>query len=330
MFAHLILALSLLFLFSCGFGGVSTGSAGQLVVEAIPVELDPKEPGPKQLGGLTFLSGFELRSSDPRFGGISGLVLSADGSMLYAVSDRGFWVSIQIRHDAAGRLAAFGPMEIFTLLTPGGGPVTGRERDAEGLAQERDGSFIVSFEQIHRLWHYPPPPAAFKAPAQPVPVPAGLAGAPSNGGIEAVTVLPDGRLLIITEEYENPDGSLKGWFLQEGRFDPISYFPSEGFRVTDGAALANGDLLVLERRYGGLGSWAARVKRVSKEGLRTGARLSGQELARLDPPLAVDNFEGIAVREDPNAGTLVYIISDDNYSPLQRTLLLQFRLEPLP
>jgi len=43
--------------------------------------------------------------------------------------------------------------------------------------------------------------------------------------------------------------------------------------------------------------------------------------------LAVDNFEGIAVRQDSNGDTLVYIVSDDNYSPLQRTLLLQFRLE---
>lgn len=306
------------------------GAAGQLAVEAIPIRLSAEEPGPQRLGGLTFVSGFELRSADRRFGGLSGLALSADGSMLYAVSDRGFWISIVTRHDAEGRLIALGAMEMADLQTPAGTPVSGRQRDAEGLAREPDGSFIVSFEQIHRLWRYLPPPAAFKAPAQPVPVPAELAGAPNNGGIEGVAVLPDGRILMITEEYENPDGSVKGWFLEQGRFDSVSYVPSQGFRLTDIAALANGDILVLERRYGQLSSWAARIKRVPKESLRAGARLSGQELARLEPPLVVDNFEGIAVREDPNAGTLVYIISDDNYSPLQRTLLLQFRLEPLP
>lgn len=306
------------------------GAAGQLAVEAIPIRLSAEEPGPQRLGGLTFVSGFELRSPDRRFGGLSGLALSADGSMLYAVSDRGFWISMATRHDAEGRLIALGAMEMADLQTPEGTPVSGRQRDAEGLTWERDGSFIVSFEQIHRLWRYPPPPAAFKAPARPVPVPAELAGAPNNGGIEGVAVLPDGRILIITEEYENPDGSVKGWFLEQGRFDAVSYVPSQGFRLTDIAALANGDILVLERRYGLLSSWAARIKRIPKESLRAGARLSGQELARLDAPLVVDNFEGIAVREDPNAGTLVYIISDDNYSPLQRTLLLQFRLEPLP
>lgn len=306
------------------------GAAGQLAVEAIPIRLSAEEPGPQRLGGLTFVSGFELRSPDRRFGGLSGLALSADGSMLYAVSDRGFWISIVTRHDAEGRLITLGAMEMADLQTPAGTPVGSGQRDAEGLAWERDGSFIVSFEQIHRLWRYPPPPAAFRAPAQPMPVPAELAGAPNNGGIEGIAVLPDGRILMITEEYENPDGSVKGWFLEQGRFDSVSYVPSQGFRLTDIAALANGDILVLERRYGLLSSWAARIKRVPKESLRAGARLSGQELARLDPPLVVDNFEGIAVREDPNAGTLVYIISDDNYSPLQRTLLLQFRLEPLP
>ena len=46
----------------------------------------------------------------------------------------------------------------------------------------------------------------------------------------------------------------------------------------------------------------------------------------LESPLNVDNFEGVAVQEDPSNGTIIYIVSDDNYNPFQRTLLLQFRL----
>ena len=53
--------------------------------------------------------------------------------------------------------------------------------------------------------------------------------------------------------------------------------------------------------------------------------LNGEDLLRLDPPLRLDNFEGIAVQEDA-AGTLIYLISDNNFQPFQRTLLLQFRL----
>jgi hypothetical protein len=46
----------------------------------------------------------------------------------------------------------------------------------------------------------------------------------------------------------------------------------------------------------------------------------------IERPLTIDNFEGLAVVRDPSGGVLVYLLSDDNYSPLQRTLLLRFRL----
>jgi hypothetical protein len=36
----------------------------------------------------------------------------------------------------------------------------------------------------------------------------------------------------------------------------------------------------------------------------------------------------MAVYEHPRAGTLVYLVTDDNYFFLQRTLLLQFQLGP--
>jgi hypothetical protein len=46
---------------------------------------------------------------------------------------------------------------------------------------------------------------------------------------------------------------------------------------------------------------------------------------RLEPPLAADNFEGIAVKEI-GEGTMIFLVSDDNYFFLQRNLLLQFLL----
>jgi hypothetical protein len=303
-------------------------SATDRTVDAVPIEIDLTAPGRQRFGRLTFLAGFELKSADFRFGGLSGLVVTANGSRLYAVSDHGYWLSALLRHDTEGRLIGFDAWEIASLLTPEGTPVSGRKTDAEALAQDREGSFIVSFEQDHRLWRYPPFPAAFSVPAQTVPAPAELARAPANGGIEALTVLPDGRLLVITEEYENVDGSLKAWLIEKDQFVSLSYLPFDDFRPTDMAALANGDVLVLERRHSWLGGWAARIQRLSREGIFPEARLQGEEIARLVQPLPVDNFEGIAVLEHPEAGTILYLVSDDNYSPFQRTLLFQFRLDP--
>jgi hypothetical protein len=284
-------------------------------------------PGRERFGSLTFVSGFELKSSDSRFGGLSGLVVEADGSKLYAVSDRGYWISASLHHDAAGRLTGFDDWEIAPLLNLEGASVSGRNRDAEGLTRDHDGSFIVCFEQRHRLWRYPSSPTPLRAAAQKLQTPEELARAPANGGPEAIAVLRDGSLLVITEKYENTDGSLKAWLIKKDQFIALSYLASDDLRPVDAGALTNGDVLVLERRFGLFGGWDIRIKRLSRDSLRAGTWLGGEEIARLVPPLARDNFEGMAVWEHPQAGTFLYLVSDDNYNPFQRTLLLQFRLE---
>jgi len=40
----------------------------------------------------------------------------------------------------------------------------------------------------------------------------------------------------------------------------------------------------------------------------------------------VDNMEGLDVHETPSGETILTMISDDNFSLIQRTLLLQFKL----
>jgi len=59
-----------------------------------------------------------------------------------------------------------------------------------------------------------------------------------------------------------------------------------------------------------------------------GARLNGEELAVIEDPLPIDNFEGVAARAAPDGSVLIYILSDDNFSAMERTLLLQFRWRP--
>jgi hypothetical protein len=293
-------------------------------VDLTPIEVDSKEPERKQFGALILLSAYYMRSNDRRFGGLSGLAIGRDGR-LYAVSDRGYWLSAGVSLKPDGALDNLTEWRIAPLLTPAGTPVAGAWRDAEALTVDRDGTFLVAFEGVHRIWRYGAPPTTFHSIPVAVPTPTALAQAPGNGGIEGLAVLPDGRLVALTEEFENPDGSLKGWLIENGRFAELSYLPAQGFRVTDSAALDNGDLLVLERRYVRFGILSARLTLVKAESIRPGAKLVGEELLRLERPLAVDNFEGIAAQRSPR-GTIVFIVSDDNYSPFQATLLLQFLL----
>ena len=326
--SSLALALFLLLVSCSGQIAGQLGSRPQLV-ELLPIELDSRNPQQREFGRLEFLNGFELRSRDPRFGGLSGLTIGADGR-LYAVSDAGYWVSAQMIVDSEARLLDLSDWDIQPLRSTTGAPVSDPLHDAEALARAPDGSFMVAFEKVHRIWRYPPPPVTFYSLPLPVPIPAEVTKAPSNGGLEGIAVFSDGRLLALTEEFQNPDGSFKGWLIEGERFFELSYLPSEGFRVTDCAALSNGDVIVLERRYVPLGILSARLKLVRATTIQPGSKLIGEELIKLEYPLEVDNFEGVAVQEDPRNGTIIYIVSDDNYHPLQRTLLLQFRLNETP
>jgi hypothetical protein len=52
-----------------------------------------------------------------------------------------------------------------------------------------------------------------------------------------------------------------------------------------------------------------------------------EELARLASPYAVDNLEGLAATRGARGETLLWLISDDNFNPLQRNILMLFELE---
>ncbi len=302
-------------------------AADPIEVRALPVSLNPGKPRMTTVGRLAFMRGFELVSNDERFGGLSGLEISADGRRLRAVSDRGHWIAASLAYDSTGHLVGAGSWRAMVMLTPAGTPVRRYQRDAEGLARISRNAFLVSFEGRHRIWRYP---AAFDLPPVPVASPPALKGAPVNGGLEAITVLSDGSVLGVTERHANEDGSLKGWLLENGTAHEIAYVPADGFSPTDLAAMPDGDVLLLERSFNLLGM-RARIVRLAKARLRearrrTGAKVRGEILAVLEHPLSVDNFEGLALRRDRAGRTLLYLVSDDNFIGLQRTLLLQFRL----
>jgi hypothetical protein len=197
--------------------------------------------------------------------------------------------------------------------------------DSEGLARQPDGSFIVSFERRHRIWIYPAADPPFSLPPRALPVPPDLHKAPANGGIEAIARLQGGRILALAEELvENGDNV--GWIGDGRSWEKLRYRPGLAFVPTDAVQMADGDVLVLERRFSFLGVPGGRVVRVKRDEFKPGALVSGEELAVLEPPLILDNYEGIATAEGPRGETLIYILSDDNFSFLQRNLLLLFEL----
>jgi hypothetical protein len=185
----------------------------------------------------------------------------------------------------------------------------------------------VSFEHKHRIWRYGPQEEPLAGRPTAWPKPKGLDQAPDNGGLEAMVALADGRLLALTEEQENGAG-MAGYLWHGDTWSPVTYRPHVAFRPTAASRLpGSDDLLVMERAFQPLSGPRVRLVRIAAGDIRPGAELRGEELARWGLPLTVDNFEALATRRGLEGETLIYLLSDDNFSLLQRTLLLMFALE---
>jgi hypothetical protein len=96
--------------------------------------------------------------------------------------------------------------------------------------------------------------------------------------------------------------------------------------VSSARILPNGDLMLLERRYAPAWGIAMRLRRIAGDTIKVGARLDGDILLDAGMTSQIDNMEGLAVSQDEAGRTILTLVSDDNFSILQRTLILQFAL----
>lgn len=306
---------------------IGTAEAEEVAVRAAAVPLHAEQPERREVGRLRFLGGFRLQADHEGFGGFSDIELSAGGGVLRSVSDYGWFMTLPLVHDAEGTLVGVGQATLGRLRGLDGKPLKDKPiADAEAMARLPDGSLVVAFERINRLLHYIP--GADPAAEKPVrfSIPPGFADLPKNGGIETLAALPGNRLLAIAENGRDAAGDHLAWLHGPEGWSALRLVAEGSFVPTAAQALPSGDLILLERRFGFIGGFAARLSIVPKETIAPGARMTRRPLAELTSPLSIDNFEGVATRPAPDGSTLIYLLSDDNRNPLQWTLLLQFRL----
>jgi hypothetical protein len=316
--------------------GASPSRDGLVPVEATPVPLDPADPSRTSIGPLQYRGGLWLRGADPRFGGLSDLRVSADGERLVAVSDCGNGFMARLRYDPSGQLVGLADTRLVALTNAAGGLLSADEIDAESLVAIPGGDLEVGFEGRGRIQTYGP---GFAGPARALPAPRALVDCGRNGGLELMADAGARRRLLVCEARRGRSSSVPAWIgaheTWQERDYPLTFdggWADEPFRPTGGARLPDGDLLVVERRFPPL---AARLVRLARATLEGQGPLEPRELARFEPPLTLDNFEGVEVRQDARGRTLVYVLSDDNNcakrpgaarASVQRTLLLLFEL----
>ena len=301
----------------------------EIVAREIP-SFDPRHADQLRFGALEFRGGLELTSSFRQFGGLSALRIFEDGARFVSLSDKGWWLVGRIVY-ADGRPVAIADAEMAPVLGADGYPLAGHGwHDTESIAGDGD-TLYVGIERVNRIMRFDFGRSGVRARGQPIPVPPGIFALPNNKGLEAMAFVPQGRplagtLIAISERGLDRNGNLKAFLIGGPNPGEFSVKRSDDFDISDCALLPSGDLLVLERRFTWTSGVAIRVRRIALATVKPAAVVDGSVLMFADMGYQIDNMEGLAVHRSAGGDTILTMISDDNFSVLQRTILLQFRL----
>ena len=270
-------------------------------------------PGAQLLTGVHYAGGVDVISPGTSLHGLSDLKI-VDGDLV-SVSDAGDLARARLRFDRRGRLTGMDQPRLRRLTLTDGSPITEKvDGDAEGLVVTDTGDLLISFERDHRIWNYGP---LARLGAHPVAVPAPDVAFPANDGMEGLSAAPGGWRAA-GESGGVWDCSPVG--CKTVVAPPTAPLTDADYRTTGLDRDPAGDgWFVVQRRFQAPADVRARVRRMALDGSL------GPVLIELKHPGTVDNFEGIAAVATPG-GVRLYLLSDDNFSDTQRTLLLAFDL----
>ena len=292
-----------------------------IALESVAVPLNPANPAQDRIGNFVFAGGIALTSSQTgRLHGLSDLKIMPDGTLM-AVTDGGDHFKARLKLDADERLIGLTDGELKSLWGADGLPLQGKEHgDAEGFAVMPSGDWLVSFERDHRIWRYPAQSDSIEDASSPETL------FSDNEGMEALSPYPAAGLdayLVGGEEGEI-------WLCRPTAAciaTPPLQPPGLEYGLTAIAAFNGPAIALLYRAYDPIRGSRA-VVRIVGEPLRARPAPQLFDSFSIEGPLTRDNFEGLALVRNAAGGTRLYLLSDDNFSGSQRTLLLAFDWRP--
>jgi hypothetical protein len=315
-------------------------SIEHIEINARPIaHFERNQPEAKRFGALEFRGGLVLTSPSENFGGWSALVMDPAGKSMLAISDVGSWLRADLVYDG-GRPSGLSGARIGPLLGKDGLPLGNKvEQDAESAVLTegtlQSGTLLIGFERHHRLDRYSIRDGAVQEPTGTLALPPEAKRMPANQGIEALAILRGGpykgSVVALAERFTRGSGYHTGWiWVGSGEAQRFQLQDIDGFNITDAAALPDGGLLVLERYFRWTEGVKMRLRHIAAGEIAPGARITGRTLIEADSSYDIDNMEGVAVHRDAGGGTVLSMISDDNFNHLiQRTVFLQFTLHDL-
>ena len=259
--------------------------------------------------GLMLEQAWHLDPANPAFSGFSALVLEGGG--FRGFSDFGGTAAIP-RPTAGQMLVPVTALPAIREIT--------NTPDAEGAVYDGlSDTLWLSYEHHNAIRRIGADGRdAFVRPAA-------LRQLGANSGIEAMTRLPGGAFLMLSER------SKEGFLFASDpvESDAVMRFRTQlppDFLPTDMALLPDGRVLVLLRAL----TWnfppfASMLAVGDPADIREGEAWALRPLATIDQPGLRENYEGLAVEPADGGALTIWLISDSNRSVLQRTLLLKLR-----
>jgi hypothetical protein len=289
-----------------------------------------------QFGKLEFRGGLVLTSQNKNFGGFSDLAIEPDGRRMLAISDEGHWLGAEITYDGTAPTGLAKTVITPLLASSGRELARKRDADAESLAlvdgNLTNGTVLIGFERNHRIGRFSIVNGVLQPPSGYLKLPAEAKRMRSNKGLEALAIMQGGPLkgsvVAFSERFPDPQTLHTGWIWVKGEPQRIQLKDIGDFEITAAASLADGTLLILERRFRWLEGVKMRLRRIGPADVLPGSILDGEVLLETGMSAEIDNMEGLAVHRGPRGETVLTMISDDNFNSfLQRTILLQFTLQ---
>ncbi len=327
--------LRLMFAVFLGFamlvGPKADVSAGETEIEihAEQINAFAKEGSSVDLiGELEFRGGLILTSSNKSFGGISSLIMYRDGVHFIAASDWGVWFRGRILYKD-NRPAGIGDAVMAPMLDTDGKPPL--RIDSESMAT--DGRWLyVGIERDQRILRYRYGKRLFSTPGEDVPVPPEILTLPDNQSLEALILVPKkfplgGTLLAISEHGLDNEGNIKAFLIAGPTPGRLTIKRTDSYDISDAVSLPQGDILILERKYEPDRGMMMRIRRIPLSEIRPDTLIDGRVIFEADARYNIDNMEALSVHRSRSGATIFTIMSDNNFLPTQRTLLLQFALK---
>ena len=283
---------------------------------------------------ISFVGGLELSDGNEHFGGWSGLATRDQGRSAVAVSDKGWWLTLDVEYANDSTPVGVDDVRIHPLLDEVGKALDERKKawsDAESVVfadkEDPTSGMLVSFERHHRIWSYESVEANATTNSALIVASVALgAHCAYNGGAEGIEVLTPGvgsprlasMVFFCEDAMADHPNIFQGWVVpvasdgETAQAKPIFMELGEGYRPTDLAVLEGGDLLVLQRMHKGHDATGMRIGLVPSDLIRWALRTSSPAYSAShegesvlvpaqvlevikSPTTLIDNMEGLSV-----------------------------------